>query len=57
VLESHAPNFLFSHLIVTEYIPNANQTVYHCKEHYDIWDIDPNGLVMSHFKPFHKDLS
>jgi hypothetical protein len=40
-------------MIVEEHLPNSNQTVYHCKEHYDKWDIDLNGLVISHFKPFH----
>ena len=42
----------YDHLIVQEYLPNLNQTVYRCKEHPDIWYIGMDGLK-NHSKTLH----
>jgi hypothetical protein len=44
----------YEHVIETQYLPNLNQTAFRCKDHPDVYYYDPNGMLKSHFEPFHK---
>jgi hypothetical protein len=44
----------YHHMIETQYLPNLNRTAFRCKEHPDAYYYDPNGILKSHFEPFHK---
>jgi hypothetical protein len=43
----------YEHVIETQYLPNLNQTAFRCKDHPDVYYYDPNGMLKSHFEPFH----
>jgi hypothetical protein len=45
----------YEHVIETQYLPNLNQTAFRCKDHPDVYYYDPNGMLKSHFEPFHKN--
>lgn len=44
----------YNHLITEEYLAGPKQTIYKCKDHPDVWNISKEGLMTSHFIPFHE---
>jgi len=49
----HGP---YADLIIEEYLPSLSRTAYKCKEHPDIWRLDPKSLEYDHFIPEHKEV-
>jgi hypothetical protein len=43
----------YDDIISQQYLEGPRQTIFYCKEHRDIWNINKDGLIKSHIIPFH----